>query len=72
MLNKEQIGKLLRNEEYIYFLNVIYQGRENLISQLHDAPLDRLQQIAGRIIEADEILTIGGWNEYKLIQEQGR
>ena len=58
---------LKHNEAYIAFLDDIHAQRESYLRSMHDAPTERLQQLSGRILMADEILETGGWRE---IQER--
>lgn len=61
MIKQEQLDRLSHVEDFISFLEEIRSRREATISQLHDRPDFAVQQIAGRILEADDILKMGGW-----------
>ncbi len=54
---------LIHNDAFVAFLQGIKDQRESFIQSLHNAPTERVQQISGRILMADEILEIGGWRQ---------
>ncbi len=54
---------LIHNDAFVAFLQGIKDQRESFIQALHNAPTERVQQISGRILMADEILEIGGWRQ---------
>lgn len=62
-MDEKKIESLGHNPNFIEFLEEIYAVRESAIQQLHDRPSDSVQQIAGRILQCDDILTMGGWDE---------
>ena len=61
MLDAKQIDQLGNVDAFVAFLQEIRDRRESAIQQLHDRPDGSVQQIAGRILEADDILVLGGW-----------
>lgn len=63
MLDQKQLDHLSHIDEFIAFLEEVKDRREASIQQLHDRPTDSVQQLAGRILEADDILKMGGWDE---------
>lgn len=67
MSNESKLEALSHNEAFIAFLDDIKAQREAFIQAMHAAPTDRIQQISGRILMADEILDIGG---YRKIEER--
>jgi hypothetical protein len=66
MITKEAKDALYHNEAYCDFLEQVYMLRESLIGNMHDVSTDSIQQISGRILQCDEILTMGGWNMIQL------
>lgn len=62
MINEKKLESLFHNDTYFEFLDEVYMMRESLIHALHDASLDKLQQISGRILQCDEILDLGGYS----------
>jgi hypothetical protein len=66
MITKEQKDALLHNEAYIDLLEQVYAMRESMVQQLHDVGTDRIQQISGRILSLDDVLTMAGWNQIQL------
>jgi len=63
MLDEKQIERLSHIDDFKAFLQEVRDRRESAIQQLHDSPDCSVQQIAGRILEADDILKMGGWDE---------
>lgn len=63
MLDAKQLERLSHIEDFVAFLKDIKETRESLIQQLHDRPTDAVQQLAGRILQCDDILASGGWRE---------
>jgi len=58
---QEDIKALQSYESFARFINLIHSLREETISELHEAPSDRIQQISGRIITYDQILQMCDW-----------
>lgn len=65
----ERLDKLIHVEAYVEFLHEIYAIRESLIQQLHDVPTDRIQQISGRLLQCDDILSLAGYD--KVVSRKG-
>jgi len=64
MVNIQEDIKSLQNyESFARFMNLIHSLREETISELHEAPSDRIQQISGRIITYDQILQMCDWEK---------
>ncbi len=62
MVNIQDDIKSLQNyESFARFIDLIHSLREETISELHEAPSDRIQQISGRIITYDQILQMCDW-----------
>lgn len=66
MITKQQKEALYNNEAYVDLLEQLYATRESLIQQMHDVSSDSIQQISGRLLQCDDILTMLGWNEVQL------
>lgn len=66
MITKQQKEVLYNNEAYVDLLEQLYATRESLIQQMHDVSSDSIQQISGRLLQCDDILTMLGWNEVQL------
>ena len=62
-MDTKKLEQLSHNETFVDFLEEIHGTRESLIQQLHDVSADRIQQISGRILQCDEILVAGGFNQ---------
>ena len=62
MIKQEQLDRLSHIEDFISFLEEVKSIREATIQQLHDRPDFAVQQIAGRILQCDDILKMGGWD----------
>jgi len=62
----KKLEQLSHNETFVDFLEEIHGTRESLIPQLPEVSADRIQQISGRILQCDEILVAGGFNQIQL------
>ena len=62
---QDDIKTLHNHESFARFINLIHSLREETISELHEAPQDRMQQISGRIITYDQILQMCDWEKLK-------
>ena len=67
MFTDKQRDSLAHSDGFVAFLEEVYGIREAQIMQLYDKPVDAVQQVAGRILQCDEILKMGGWDK---IQER--
>lgn len=67
MITDEQIDHLSHIDGFIDFLDEIKDRRDLAIGMMADKPVDGVQQLAGRILEADDILNLGG---YRKIEER--
>jgi len=64
MVNIQDDIKSLQNyESFARFINLIHSLREETISELHEAPSDKMQQISGRIITYDQVLQMCDWEK---------
>jgi len=64
MVNIQDDIKTLQNyESFARFIDLIHSLREETISELHEAPSDRIQQISGRIITYDQVLQMCDWEK---------
>lgn len=68
-MKQDPLDSLIHIDAYVDFLHGIYAIRESLIQQLHDVPSDRIQQISGRILQCDDILTMGGYS--RIVSRKG-
>ena len=62
MFDDKQRDALSHNDAFIAFLREVHELRETAIQQLNDRPVDSVQQLAGRILQCDDILSLGGWS----------
>ena len=62
---ENDIEFLSRHEQFARFGELVYNLREEVIGELHKAPSEQVQQIAGRIISYDQILQTIGWDRLK-------
>lgn len=58
---QDDIKALHNHEHFARFVRLIYQLREEAISELHEAPVELMQQISGRIITYDQVLQMADW-----------
>ena len=57
----QDIEALSNYEHFARFINVIEHLREECISDMHDASIETLQQLSGRILSYDQILQMVDW-----------
>lgn len=60
---QDDIKTLHNYEAFARFINLIHSLREETISELHEAPSDKMQQISGRIITYDQVLQMCDWEK---------
>lgn len=60
---QDDIKSLQNYESFARFMNLIHSLREETISELHEAPSDKMQQISGRIITYDQVLQMCDWEK---------
>ena len=60
---QDDIKSLQNYESFARFMNLIHSLREETISELHEAPSDKMQQISGRIITYDQMLQMCDWEK---------
>jgi hypothetical protein len=60
---QDDIKSLQNYESFARFMGLIHSLREETISELHEAPSDRIQQISGRIITYDQVLQMCDWEK---------
>jgi hypothetical protein len=64
MVNIQDDIKSLQNyESFARFMSLIHSLREETISELHEAPSDKMQQISGRILTYDQMLQMCDWEQ---------
>jgi hypothetical protein len=64
MVNIQDDIKSLQNyESFARFMSLIHSLREETISELHEAPSDKMQQISGRILTYDQMLQMCDWEK---------
>lgn len=60
---QDDIRSLQNYESFARFMGLIHSLREETISELHEAPSDKMQQISGRIITYDQVLQMCDWEK---------
>ena len=60
---QDDIKSLQNYESFARFMSLIHSLREETISELHEAPSDKMQQISGRIITYDQMLQMCDWEK---------
>ena len=63
MTIQKDIEHLKRHDSFNRFIDLIKQMREECISEMHEVPTDKLQQLSGRILSYDQIMTMASWAE---------
>tara|TARA_R100000654_G_scaffold74769_1_gene109979 strand:+ start:898 stop:1119 length:222 start_codon:yes stop_codon:yes gene_type:complete len=60
---QDDIKSLQSYEAFARFINLLHSLREETISELHEAPSEKMQQISGRIITYDQVLQMCDWEK---------
>ena len=60
---EQDIEHLQRHDQFQRFIDLINDLREECIGEMHDAPTDKIQQLSGRILSYDQILTMSTWGQ---------
>ena len=60
---EQDIEHLQRLDQFQRFIELINDLREECIAEMHDAPTDKIQQLSGRILSYDQILTMSTWGQ---------
>jgi geranylgeranyl pyrophosphate synthase len=63
MTIEKDIEHLKRHDSFNRFIDLIKQMREECIGEMHEVPTDKLQQLSGRILSYDQIITMASWAE---------
>ncbi len=63
---QDDINSLQSYESFARFIKMVYELREETISEMHEASSETIQQISGRIITYDQILQMSGWDKLRL------
>lgn len=63
--------RLIGIESYVTLVDQIYSIRESCISEMQGADDTKLRQLSGRILQADEVLTMMGWHEIERRRRRG-
>jgi len=63
MTIQKDIEHLKRHDSFNRFIDLIKQMREECIAEMHEVSTDKLQQLSGRILSYDQIITMADWAE---------
>ena len=63
MTIQKDIENLKRHDSFNRFIDLIKQMREECIAEMHEVSTDKLQQLSGRILSYDQIITMADWAE---------
>lgn len=61
MTIEQDIEHLQRHDSFVRFIDLIKQMREECIAEMHESPTDKIQQLSGRILSYDQIITMASW-----------
>ena len=61
MIAEDKIDHLSHIDAFIEFLDEIKDRRDLAIGMMADKGTEGIQQLSGRILEADDILSLGGY-----------
>jgi len=64
------IDTLKTHDTFIRFLSFVETLRDECISDLHESPTDKIQQISGRILSYDQILEMTQFKDLKHLIKQ--
>lgn len=62
---QEAIENLSHNENFYVFLRWINYRKKDDIEQLREATTEQIQQLAGQILKAEDVLSEGGWESLR-------
>lgn len=60
---QDDIKTLHNYEAFARFIKLIHNLREEAIEELHEASIETIQQVSGRIITYDQVLQLVNWEE---------
>ena len=60
---QDDIKTLFNYEAFARFIKLIHNLREEAIEELHEASIENIQQVSGRIITYDQVLQLVNWEE---------
>ena len=60
---QDDIKTLYNYEAFARFIKLIHNLREEAIEELHEASIENIQQVSGRIITYDQVLQLVNWEE---------
>ena len=60
---QDDIKTLYNYEAFARFIKLIHNLREEAIEELHEASIENIQQVSGRIITYDQVLQLVTWEE---------
>jgi hypothetical protein len=60
---QDDIKTLYNYEAFARFIKLIHNLREEAIEELHEASIETIQQVSGRIITYDQVLQLVNWEE---------
>ena len=63
---QDDIKTLYNYEAFARFMKMVHQLREESIEELHEANIENIQQISGRIITYDQLLQLVNWEELRI------
>ncbi len=67
---EDDLKQLSNYEAFARFVAVIEQLREECIAEMHKAPTETLQQLAGRVLTYDQLLQMCDWKNIRQIHSQ--
>tara|TARA_R110000772_G_scaffold264155_1_gene384514 strand:+ start:493 stop:708 length:216 start_codon:yes stop_codon:yes gene_type:complete len=65
MTLQDNLNMLHNHEAFAELVEEIARIREECISEMHSADIEKLSQISGRILAYDEITSLCGWESLK-------
>lgn len=63
MIDNKQMDRLSHVSDFVDFLEDLSFQKDAILQSLHGLPTEQLQQTTGRLLQIDDILKMGGWNE---------
>ena len=63
---QDDIKTLHNYEAFARYMKMVHDLREEAIEELHEASIENIQQISGRIITYDQLLQLSSWQELSI------
>ncbi len=62
-MDAKTIERLSHVNDFVDFLEDLSLQKDAVLQSLHGLPTEQLQQATGRLLQLDDVLRMGGWDE---------